>query len=345
MSAPTKAGPLPQPPLDSTLQLLASFQVAQYTQCGWSFTHPSAWQPQLAAHASVYVVTPQAVQPGQHVAAALAGLHSSGWRPVSNTTGPADLTLYSTLHSVAVRQLVTYLRPHPKSLCLKGVYLDEGAMKALTSANWPLLRSLYVDKGWLLNATAIATIANAPSCALLARLRLAHVKLDSACTHRLTLLHHRLQRLSLAFTDMDAAAMSQLFSVPWPQLQHLAIKGNTMTADSVAQLVSASMPKLIVLRLEDNKLTAPAMRHLAKGKWPKLKGLAVCNNPLDGTALEHLLKGSWPKLSRMWLEGTHTGDLIFDLLPAGQWRQLKAITTDSVSGRVQRRSVCSAYNA
>ena len=347
-SWPTNAELVPQSPLHSTftLQLLASFQVAQHTQCALGqSTHPSAWQVQLAPRALVYVVKPWAVQrqPGQHVAAALAGLRSSGWRPVSNMTGPADLILYSTLDSVTVRQLLTDLPPHPKSLCLKGVYLDEGVMNALTSVDWPLLKSLYVDEDWLLDAAAIATIANAPSCALLAELRRAHVKLDSAGTRSLTLLHDCLHRLSLAFSGMDEAAMTQLFSAPWPQLQHLAVIGNTMTADTVAQLVSVPMPKLIMLRLE-NKLTAAAIRHLAQGKWPKLKGLALCSNPLHGTAIEYLLKGSWPKLSRLWLEGTHTGNLIFELLPASQWRQLKAITTDSVCG-VETRDVLYPYNA
>ena len=37
--------------------------------------------------------------------------------------------------------------------------------------------------------------------------------------HSLTLLHHCLDSLSLAFTGLAAAAMTQLFSVPWPQLQ------------------------------------------------------------------------------------------------------------------------------
>lgn len=306
--------------------------------------------------ASALIVRPVSVpatlqhQPSQHIAAAFAHLHSSEWQMPSlrvitdtlveeviaqmiHSSSDWSSLRWLKLHNLSLAALKLLIRaswPQVRMLTLRNTQLDEDAMAALMSTSWPLLKELDIGPHPDLNTAAIATILAGISAAMV-KLVLVDTKLDSACTHCVMSLPHHDQPLSLHLpcTSLDTDGMTQLFSMPWPQLQELVLVGNIMTADSAAELVSASMPNLEILILDESKLDAATARHIATGKWPKLLTLCLCNNHLDTAAMAHLAKGNWPLLSRLCLQGNDIIDLGLQLLMVGQWPQLQSLTLDS----------------
>ena len=160
-------------------------------------------------------------------------------------------------------------------------------------------------------------------------MNLRYTKLDSACTHSLTLMHQRLRDLDLAATGMDAAGMTQLFSVPWPQLETLVLSGNKLASTTVEELVLVSMPNLTLLCINSSSLRTDAVQHLARGNWPYLQHLKLCNNHLNNAAMAHLAKGRWPRLQKLWLSGSCASDYGVVLLMQGAWPQLNFLVLDS----------------
>ena len=120
--------------------------------------------------------------------------------------------------------------------------------------------------------------------------------------------------------------MTQLFSVPWPQLQSLILSSNKLASTTVEELVSVSIPKLCV---DGSNLRAAAVHHLARGNWPYLQHLSLCNNHLNSPAMAHLAKGRWPKLQSLLLSGSRTSDYGLELLMTGAWPQLNCLVLDS----------------
>ena len=201
-------------------------------------------------------------------------------------------------------------------------------MTALMSASWPMLKRMKLHYA-VVGRAAIAAIAKAKSCARLTELSICYSKLDSACTHSLTLMHQRLRSLYMEATGMDAAAMIQLFSMPWPQLQNLVLAGNTLAPTTVEELVSVSMPNLRALSIRDSHLRAAAVHYLARGNWPYLRSLGLCNNHLNNAAMAELAKGRWPRLERLAMSGSRTSDYGLELLMTGPWPQLDLLELDS----------------
>ena len=288
-------------------------------------------------------------QPSQHIAAAFANLHSSEWqmpslRVVTDTLGEEVITQmihsssdwsslrwlkFHNLSLAALKLLTSASRPQVRMLTLSNTQLDEDAMAALMSTSWPLLKELDIGSHPDLNPAAVATILAGISAAMV-KLVLVDTQLDSACAHCVMSLPHHDEPLSLHLpcTNLDAAGMTQLFAMPWPQLQELMLMGNKMTADSAAELVSASMPNLEILILDESKLDAATARHIATGRWPKLLTLCLCNNQLDDAAMAHLATGNWLMLTRLCLQGNDIVDVGLQLLMVGQWPQLQSLTLD-----------------
>lgn len=136
---------------------------------------------------------------------------------------------------------------------------------------------------------------------LLSQLGQAGAKLDKSCFHSVALLHGQLQLLNLDNTNIDATALSQLTSVPWPCLQYLWLGGNKLTADAIAILVLAEMPNMVGLNLVNNQLDAAAAWHLAGGNWPKLQRLILQENEFEDYAMACLADGHWPNLQLLML--------------------------------------------
>ena len=213
-------------------------------------------------------------------------------------------------------------------LDLTGSLLGEDAMTALMSASWPALTDLHLHCS-VVGGAASALVAGAQSCAMLTGLKVGFTKLDSACTHSLTLMHQRLTCLDLKAAGTDAAAMTQLFSVPWPQLRNLDLSGNKLASTTVEELVSVSMPNLAVLSISSSNLRAAAVHYLARGNWPYLWCLSLCNNHLNDAAMAELAKGRWPRLTNLPLSGSRTSDYGLELLMTGLWPQLNSLVLDS----------------
>ena len=128
---------------------------------------------------------------------------------------------------------------------------------------------------------------------------------------------------------MDAAAMTQLFCVPWPQLKNLDLSGNTLASTTVEELVSVSMPNLEALGIDSSNLRAATVYHSARGNWPYLQHLSLCNNHLNSPAMAHLAKGRWPSLKELLLSGSRISDYGLELLMTGAWPQLNCLVLDS----------------
>ena len=108
-------------------------------------------------------------------------------------------------------------------------------MTALIQGKWPSLKALALASNSSMNASAqLHSSAKQRAGLLWANISPTHVKLDS-CTCSLALLYNRLNNINLAFADVDAAALSQLTALPWPQLDLI---GSRLTADAMASLVS-----------------------------------------------------------------------------------------------------------
>ena len=228
----------------------------------------TACPPQDSAKKAVWVQTQDAPVSGQQSQAEsiLAQIAQSAW--------PHFCCLHihnSQLGHEATIQLAKCSLPTLKVLDLSFNQLDEAAMTALVQGSWPQLATVTLAADRLLNADALATISTAAFRSL-SQLSLAGMNMDNACTPNITLLHNQLEHLSLADTAIDAAALSEMASAPWPHLQRLTLKGNSLTASAMVTLVSAQMPKLSDLNLADNALDSFAIKSLVEGTWT---GLAI----------------------------------------------------------------------
>ena len=233
------------------------------------------------------------------------------------------------LNCASMHQLATASWPRLEHLDLGRNQLDEAAMTALVQCNWPLLTSLDLSSNPSLSSAALTLIPKAADWAFLSRLSLTHMKLDSSRTHSIAMLHNRLQHLDLAFTGLDAAALSQLTALPWPQLQRLTLEGNRLTADTIASLVSAEIPNLVHINLATNQMHAAAARYLGSSNWLKLGSLDLADNHLDDNAMAFLAEGNWQKLRSLTLRGNDMSVLGLELLMAGQWPQLICLSLDT----------------
>ena len=240
-----------------------------------------------------------------------------------------DLTFFhSTLDPASMHLLAKGSWPRLQNLRLSNCQLDTEAVTALIQVKRPMLGSLILGSDPSLSAVGSAVIPTAANWASLTCLRLVHFELNAACGHNIMLLHDQLKILDLACTDIDAVALSQIASSPWPHLQKLVLSGNKLQAGAIASLVVAHVPNLTYLCLENNRLDAVAARHLAKGRWPKLSCLAVDNNILDNAAMGFLATGDWPMLQTLRLHGNDINVQGLRLLSAGQWPQLCKLMLD-----------------
>lgn len=197
-----------------------------------------------------------------------------------------------------VNQLANASQP---SSDLSNSQLDEVAAASLTQGNWPLLTRLVVESSLSLY-------------------------LDGPYLHKLTLLHNQLEHLALAYSDIDAAALSQIATSPWPQLQSLVLVGNRLQADAIASLALAQIPNLQHLDLGGNKLNAAAAKLLSKGSWLNLYHLALDYDDLNDAAMAFLADRHWPTLYTLSLNGNNTCAKGLGLLVAGRWPQLGQLT-------------------
>ena len=243
-------------PQDTNLQLIVSFMSTTNHQLTMTFV--VSQRDQASQHKSIAAAFRHS--PEWHLSGSLTiTIHSCDEEVMTQIAQSAwpDITYLqmrvSKLQCKSVRQLSRASWPKLELLNLSNSQLDDDAMSALIRGNWPLMRRLVLDSNPSLGPAAIALIPTAVNWASLSQLSLAKVKLDTSCSHSIATLHRSLQALNLAFTDMDAAALSQLTALPWPQLQSLEVKGNRLTADGVASLVLAEMPNLRHLNLADNQ--------------------------------------------------------------------------------------------
>ena len=236
---------------------------------------------------------------------------------------------HSTLSPTAFHQLGkgSWSGLHTLDLCDNP--LSEAAIAALVQGNWPMLTKLALVPSPFIVAAKMPGIPTAAKWPSLASLNLVRMKLNTACVHGIALLHDQLRELDLSYTDIGAAALSQIASSPWPHLQRLGLAGNRLQANAIASLVAAHMPTLTSLRLQRNKLDAAAARHLATGAWLKLSALILDNNYLDNAAMGLLAHGSWPSLQTLLLEGNNIGAQGLQALMAGQWPMLSCLTLDA----------------
>ena len=163
----------------------------------------------------------------------------------------------------------------------------------------------------------------------LKQLSLAGIKLDHAHTHSLVLLHNQLECLNLADTAVDAAALLEVASAPWPHLQGLVLEGNKLKASAIGSLALVQMPSLYDLHLADHQVDFVAAKYLAEGAWSRLGYLGLHGNLLDDLAMVCLADGCWPRLCVMTLYGNDFGVRGIQLLMEAQWPLLSMLTLDN----------------
>ena len=234
------------------------------------------------------------------------------------------------LGHAAMTQLAKYSWEMAVVLDLSNNQLDEAAMTALSKGGWPCLRNLILDANQSLSATALAVIPTAATWVNLEELSLAGINLDKRHICSILPLHNQLHSLNLAYTGVDAAALSQIASSTWPCLQWLSLNGNRLTANAMASLALAGqMPELYELKLSDNHLDAGALQYVVKGSWCKLRYLHLDNNQFNDAAMAYLAIGHWPDLCCLTLYGNDISVQGVQLLTAGQWPWLQGLILDS----------------
>lgn len=209
--------------------------------------------------------------------------------------------------------------------------LDEDAVARLLCGDWQQLEGLVLEANPRVHTGDLAPIAH---CApelwwRLEYLSLARITIDSVAARHLSQMRF-LASLDLSATSLDAAAISQLFLAPWPNLQKLALSHNSLTTDAVALLVSSSLPELRCLQLDHNKLDTAAAQHIARGVWPLLHHLDLAHNQLDDTAMAVLAHGRWPVLRKLSLKSTLASAKGIERLAARIWPKTRRLNLAAI---------------
>lgn len=166
----------------------------------------------------------------------------------------------------------------------------------LVTADWPGLRTLYLDSVFALVSDVDKTELQAEATA--------------------------------SSDDATKEACRHLAAGNWPQLSILDFDNNTIPSTGWAELAKGAWPRLKVL-LAKNAFQCrddPGLKEVSAACWPNLSQLELSNNDLD-SHFHHLAQANWPNLVKLRMEGCTS---LSTLPQAGQvWCTLRHLVSSN----------------
>ena len=253
--------------------------------------------------------------------------------------------------SADLTSLVKHSWAQLQYLDLSTSLMTGAAAAQLTSASWPLLRSLTISHaymGWpmakifnqfenkwpsLREFTCFSGVLDAPAVEALNKidwpmLTCLRIVLCSQAVPALMQGRWRhLKQLSLGI-GLNGNNMQHLSGCPWHCLEELQLHSCTFTAVGVLCLTQAHLPGLKRLSLVDIRLFggASSLVPLSRGSWPELTELIIDLARDDDIFVHELVLGAWPCLNTLTLENIYFPSRFVSDLIRAPWPALTSLT-------------------
>ena len=182
-------------------------------------------------------------------------------------------------------------------MALQGPLLECRAVKSLTHASWPLLRTMELYNiphlgtkriCYLLDLLHHLIDISITDCFVVACLL---SKIGTGCL--------QFRYILLGSNELDADAISATKHANWPNLEVMDMHGCMLGTSGIQTRESCSWPYLEALCLKHACLDVPALQ--CQAQWPQLSFMDLCGNHIDATGISYLVQGKWPLLGMLLL--------------------------------------------
>ena len=211
--------------------------------------------------------------------------------------------------------------PVLKSLELDRCNLNSSSIVHLTAGNWPQLESLWLGCNPL-TASDIAQLAtgNWP--------HLQHLDLAGVFNNVVTDKDGKVTAEQSASEQLDRAFMYHISTGAWPQMERMKLSRCRLNFANIRSLMLCHWPRLAYLDLSQQQLGNDSFALLRESEWPMLQWLDLTDTGIGPTAMSYLVLAKWPVLKTLNLSSNapHLTVDAVTILAQKQWACLEKLS-------------------